>query len=319
MSPKEQNKDKNQMALSFNFEQNEIMPAEAAQLPTLLSHSPFFKPTTTRKKGDTLGFDDQDGESFRVGLIEWIRFGPGLDTFDLETLITVIQLINVKAKASRHDIEVIELALTDGNSRQSPKTFEEIDISEDVFISGEEIVHNRFGVVTPTAINRYIGRQLDSDSLEKTRNSVTRLARNTSKLINHGTGRIEENVPFYKLSSNKSGAFIIRFPPEMNFLLYKYMGFNLTMCRQFTDIGKAMMLWMNPLEGCQEISLDIARQKTQFDGPLKEFKRALVTGWPKKNVKPVLVQMVDLGFLRSAEITGTGRKVPFSLCFERLE
>lgn len=135
MTPVGKGQSKKQIALDLKLEELEVQPAESAKLPFLLSYSPFFKPTVSRKKNDTIGFEDKDGESFRFGDLEWIRFGPGLDTFDLETLVALIQLINVKAKASKHHIDAISYALEDGRARKSPTKVSEIRLSEEMLIN----------------------------------------------------------------------------------------------------------------------------------------------------------------------------------------
>lgn len=306
----------NQMALSLDFKELDISPPEAARLPLLFCNAPFFKPTDNRKRGST-GWDDDEGESFREGDWEWHRFGPGLNTYDLETLVAVYQLVNMNTRSSERNFKLIHTALASGASRTTPKTIGEIGIADDIVITGEIEERRQFGVVTPTSINSYIGRSVNDRALDECRASIRRLGKQTSKFVNHKTGKSQYPVPFFNVIENEAGAFVINFPPEIISILRNFIDFNLRVYRQLTDLGQAMMLWMRPLKGEHSILLTDALQKSSYEGSLKEFKRALLVGRPDRNVRPVIGSMLQLGFLSHGEVVGTGRKQPFELIFVR--
>lgn len=303
-----------QKCLSLEIEPQQIVDPKDAQLPSVLSTAPFFKPGE-RAKSDTQGWKDEDGESFRIGHLEWIRFGPGLDTYDLATLVAVYQMINTRVRGPEETIINFEQSLVHSSTRELPTVFDDIKEVDDITLTFMEHVRSLMGLTTATAINRYLGRKTDNVSLRCCTQSVQRLSKGQSVLINHKTGRRDENVPFFHLSRNRTNALVIRIPAQMCVLFAHLLRFDLTIYGNLSAVGQAMMLWMNPTQGKEKIVLDVARARTSFSGELKEFKRCLVKG--TKRTPPILPQMKELGFLKSWEITGTGRREPFCLHYKR--
>lgn len=302
--------------LSFRFEKSLVVPPDEAQLPSILCSSPFFKPIANRSDADTKGFDDRHGESFKVGSFEMLRFGPGLDTYDFETLAALFQIINTKAKLPKEVMQGAEKAIVSGTNRLLPN-FEDLDLGVSDGYSGTITHEYTFDLTSPFAVNRYLGRGTDAESLRLCRDSIIRLSRNKCDLINHKTGRRDDQVPFFMMHRNKRGAFLIIFPLQMETLFKVLLDFDLTIYRKLTNVGQAMMLWMSPIQGKYEILLDDARKMTNYHRPLKEFKRDLVTGRPTQNVSPILEVMESEMFISGWEIIGTGRKTPFFLSFTR--
>lgn len=297
--------------LELSIVTNEVFTPDNAQLPTILSHAPFFKPTS-RTKNDAFGWRDEDGESFSIGNIEWIRFGPGLDTYDLATLAAIYQIVNSHIKGPKTMVQRFERTVIASHGRALPKSFDDLDGAEDdVSMTFEEIKRSIIGVTTPHRINRYLKRGTDNQSIRVCRDSIQRLSKTLSVLHNKNSGRRDENVPFFLLSTNRSGALVISIPSEMLFLFAHLIRFDLSIYSQLSPLGQSMMLWMNPLTGTFEIELAEAKQRAYYGGELKDFKRSLVTG--TKRTEPVLPHMQRLGFIKNWEITGTGRKIPFLL------
>lgn len=304
-----------QKQLELSIVTNEVFAPENAKLPTILSHAPFFKPSS-RTKNDAFGWRDEDGESFSIGNVEWIRFGPGLDTYDLATLAAIYQIVNSHIKGPKSMLQRFERSLIASHGRSLPATFDDLDgSSDDVSMTFEEIKRSIIGVTTPYSINRYLGRGTDNNSIRSCRDSIMRLSKTQSVLHNRNTGRRDENVPFFLLSTNKSGAMVISIPSEMLFLFAHLIRFDLAIYSQLSPLGQSMMLWLNPLSGNVELELTEAKRRAYYNGEMKDFKRALVTG--TKRTEPVLPQMKTLGFIKGWEITGTGRKIPFSLTINR--
>lgn len=302
--------------LTFEFEKSLVVPPDEAQLPMLLCSSPFFKPIADRKTADTQGFEDSDGESFRFGDFEMLRFGPGLDTYDFETLAALYQIINTKTSMPKELFKSVQSVIVDGSSRRLPR-FEDLDIDVDQDYNGRMNLEFQFDLTNATQINRYLGRHTDSDNLNDCRKSVARLANNACDLINHENGLRHTRVPFFHLQSNKKGAFLIYFPIQMQSLFKVLLDFDLTIYRKLPPVGQAMMLWMSATSGDQKLTLDQARLKSNYRRPLSDFKRDLIKGKPTRGTLPVLEIMEDVGFINSWEVTGTGRKTPFMLSYNR--
>ena len=303
--------------MNFAFERSLTVTADEAQLPELLCSSPFFKPILDRKSADTRGFDDTDGESYLFDIFEMIRFGPGLDTYDFETLAAVYQIINTKVGMPKSVFQSMEKVLVEGEHRRLPN-FDDIDLGvQQEPISGTITTQFRFDITTATAINRYLNRDVGSKSLQACRDSITRLSRNHFDLVNHESGRRDVRVPFFRMQQNKRGAYLIVFPHQMEMLFKVLLDFDLKAFSELPSVGQAMMLWMSTTHGEQSMLLDDARQRTNYQRPLAEFKRDCVTGRPSKNIRPVLEIMQELDFIDAWEITGTGRKTPFQLKYTR--
>ena len=308
------NKATNDLQLSLVFA--DILPPEAAKVPRFLLNSPFFKAHANRSEGDTKGHKDADGESFRFGYLEIIRLGAGLNTYDFETLAALYQLINITTKASPPEITLLQERLQSKVGHAVSVQANKIDIENNTY-AGIKKVNTTFGVTTPTAVCRYLGRKTDAESLSICRESIYRLNGNTFTLINHKNNRSERRVPLFSLSLNQSEAMIISFSPQLSALYHGLLEFNLAIYKQLTPVGQVMMLWMNDQKGKQSIELKDAKDRSNYTQELKAFKRDLTKGEPKKNKAAILPKMVELGFIKEFEITGTGRSTPFVLHYKR--
>jgi len=303
--------------LVFAFEKTLAVTPEDAQMPHFLCLSPYFKPIADRNVANTQGFDDKDGESFRLGDFEMLRFGPGLDTYDFETLAAIFQIINTKAKLPSAVMAKTRAAIVAGNNRVLPN-FDELNIAEDAdSVTGSITIDYTFGLTSAHAINRYLNRGVDGDSIETCRASIIRLSKTHCDLINHQTDRRDDQIPFFNIQRNKRGSYFIFFPIQMDLIFKKLLDFNLVTYRRLTAAGRAMMLWMSPISGEYEILLENARLRSNYHRPMKEFKRDLVTGRKNQNIKPALELMEEEGFIDCWSIEGTGRKTPFVLKFTR--
>jgi hypothetical protein len=272
-----------------------IVSEENSKYPTLLSIVPLFA-AGEREKYTT---DQHEGLVYPLERGRIRRIGAGLDVYDEDTLIAILQLAAEKKLVGPP--EFMPVALPSVKSKNTT-------------------VYK--GKVSAGSINSFLGRSDGGSDLLRTRESIRRLAnqRLWFEGIGAGVGEMEmEGVTdFFKYtgSTDLKGDLIIQISPEMVNLLKSYEVIDMTIRRKLNDIAKAVHRYLLPQVSKFSIKFDDLAEAICYDQGGVLLKRSLIgrKQTPKQKARPnQLDLLVELGFLQEWEITGTGRKKPFVL------
>ncbi len=267
--------------------------------PKFLTEVPLFSPVKMRK---TASANDEEGYKFYTlnGYVE--RHGPGLNMFDQDTLIALLQLVpsfRLEGPASNLPIP---LSMETGKDAQGNDTV--------VVLSGR---------TTARQVNKYLGRSFSDEDLQFTRDSIKRLSLTVMFICTDcfsDTENFEGNEYFFKYrgSSDFKGSLQFQFSPGMVTLLQNYATINLDVRKKLSPTGKAVHIYMSGHQSDQ-IHLTDLKSMVAPAQALPEFRRALLG---KKGRKGQLEVMKACGFLAEATIDGNGKSAPYILTWERV-
>lgn len=265
----------------ITYRQLELFLNNEARLPQRLATLPFFRPVKNRSLFDT---DVNHGERVTTQWGYVIRFGPGLNLFDEDTLLAMFNLCAVRLLCYQQE-------------HDHPVT-----------------IHA--GYLTPTEINRFLGRDLSDDTLKETRQSIRRLQRNSIEIY-HEEKNYTETVYFIKAkgSINAKGPLYIEIPPITVKWLDEFISLDLDLRKQLTPVGKAVHRFLSACPSTNQIPLTDLSDHIGFNSAITELRRALSPKNPTANSQ--LALMKAHGFLESYSIEGTGRSSPLVLHTKR--
>lgn len=278
-----------------------ILPAVSekdSKYPTLLSIVPLF----AAGERENYTTDQNKGRVYKLPRGRIRRIGAGLDVYDEDTLIAILQLGAEKKVVGPR--EAMPVALS--SSGDKPTTVYK-------------------GLVTAGKINAFLGRGDGGADLERTRDSIRRLANQRLWFENvDDVDGMEGVTDFFKYHGRTDlrGELLIQISPEMVNLLQQYQVIDITVRRQLNDCGKAVHRYLTPQPQNFDIALDDLAEAICYDAGGAALKRSLLgrKSTKKSPGRPNQLElMVELGFLRRWEITGTGRKTPFRLYVEKAQ
>lgn len=275
-----------------------ISKPNESKYPALFTHIPLFEPIKDRSKAETKGWDpDKDADIYNADNIEIRRFGPGLTIYDEDTLIAILQLAAQKSlKGTRSAIS---------------KALNDISLSGD----SEAVEEVYLGVVTAFKINEYLQRGTGGEQLRHCQESIDRLAV-TVLMIYSEEFQKKGNTNFFRYVRDYSadGDVYIKIEPDMVRLLKDYTRVDLTVRRHLSDVGKSVHRFLSGQGNEYSVEIATLMSRLRYQGPLKEFNRALMG---RKGEEGQLDMLVRCKWLESWEVTGTGRKSPFVLHTKR--
>ncbi|MBV1870900.1 MAG: hypothetical protein KUG76_08320 [Gammaproteobacteria bacterium] len=260
--------------------------------PTVFSLVPLF----AAGDRDNYTTDQEHGRVYELPEGRIRRIGAGLDLYDEDTLIAILQLGAEKKVVGPR--ESMPLALSPG----------EVDKETTVYK----------GVLTAGRINDFLGRKDGGADLERTRDSIRRLANQRLWFETNSKDGMESVTDFFKYTGRKDlrGELLIQISPEMVTILQSYHIIDMRIRRKLNDCGKAVHRFLTPQLREYSISLEHLAEAICHDAGATSLKRSLL-GRPaslKSKGRPnQLTLMKELGFLKEASITGTGKKKPFVL------
>lgn len=287
----------------------QVRDPESSHYPSIFGLTSMFLPVKDRKKGDTTTWGKTGGEFYQAADFKIQRLGPGLSTYDEDTLIAILQL-SAEMRIVGEEEEVRDSFLP-GLPRSK----------SDVGAFNSEFQNNYFvGTITPYKINKYFGHGTSGPDLAKTLESMLRLQQTTLTITKRGSKRIAD-THFFSLirDENEEAPVTVVIDPIMAGMLQDFVVMDLSLRRKLTPIGKGVYRY---LEASGRVSIPILElmQKIGSTSSVAEFNRALLGRKPtKKNAgtQGELKVLLDSGWLTSYEITGTGRNTPFVLNIKR--
>jgi hypothetical protein len=277
----------------------ELLPVETGQskYPTLLTRVPLFSPVANRTVLDT---DWIKGEVYATPWGSIRRIGPGLDIYDEDTLIALFRLCRSrKLHGKREALPIPALRVVDDEHGERRE-------------GGQEEASVYIGTTTAYAVNRFLGRDTGGKDLRACRESIQRLGV-TSLFFHKSDLHKEGKTGFFDYigDDNCHGEITIQFRPAMYRLMESnYTYIDIAVRRQLSDVGKSVHKFLSSQPQEYAISLDKLMAVVRYAGDSKEFKRVLM-GTTKKIGQ--LEKMKRLEWIKSYEISGTGRKTPFIL------
>jgi len=301
MAKKEKELEPTQLNMLEEFDNSifeSILPVSTekdSKYPKLLSIVPLFA-AGEREKYTT---DQHKGLVYRLPKGRIRRIGPGIDVYDEDTLIAILQLGAEKQVVGPP--EAMPVALHSSSSPQN----KHITVYK--------------GKVTAGAINGFLARGGGGADLEGTRESIRRLANQRLWFENLGGDNDQEGVTdFFKYSgsSDLKGELLIQISPEMVNLLKSYEVIDMTIRRELNATGKAVHRFLTPQPAIMSMKLDDLAEAICYEQGGTALKRSLLGRKPtsKQKGRPNQLElMISLGFLKEASITGTGRNTPFVL------
>lgn len=281
-----------------------ILPATKqsdSKYPTLLSIVPLFTP------GDRENYttDQNNGLVYPIDNGRIRRIGPGLDVYDEDTLIAILQLMEKKVVGPREAMPVALPPAMDNSEEDQTTVYK--------------------GTVTAPRINAFLGRGDGGIDNERTRDSIKRLANQRLWFESRDASdpeAMEGVTDFFKYmgKSDLRGELLIQISPQMVNLLQQYQIIDMNVRVKLNDAGKAVHRYLTAQPENFDISLDDLAEAICYEPGGSALKRALMgrKATAKTKARPnQLDLMKELGFLKSWELSGTGRGTPFRLFIQK--
>lgn len=229
-------------------------------------------------------------------------WGPPLDTYDEEVWCAAMELTwhkRITAQRQRLPAKRPRLSIVDQGVAPIETNLSEIA----TVVVGE---------VTAYQINNFLGKSSSTEALERTRFAILKLALTSvmfedEKLGHYGVFHLLSFIG----SKDASGALLIQWDPVIvsmrdNPQMRVYIDLNVR--RELTDTGKMIHRFLSSQLSNKkpnyEIGLDRLQIAIRLNKEPKYFKRDL-----EKNMK----RCVNIGWIKKADVTGSGRKTSFKL------
>lgn len=262
-----------------------VLRPEKPIYPETFALFPIFAPVKDRTELDTTWGKNGTQYIYNFAWGEMQRFGPGLNTYDEDTLIALFQL----ATLHRHE----------GLPTHFPIPF-----------PGEHsVVYS--GDVTPYQVNVWLGRDVGGADLQLTWESIERLSLTQLRVLtNEG---MHENLKFFwHRASNARDAsktrILLQFPPAIVELLQRIVTVDMDIRKGLTLVGKSVYRYFLALKKSDPTLYTILLTDLQacidYRGKLTELKTALNGRTGRVGV---LLQLQTAGVIGQCEFTGRGK------------
>jgi hypothetical protein len=282
----------------------QVRDPESSHYPSIFGLTSMFLPVKDRKKGDTSGWGSTAGVLYKAGDFTILRIGPGLSTYDEDTLIAILQLSQERQIIGSEE-DVRENLLP--NLLQSKSDAGFLASSTNFYF---------VGTITPYKINKYFGRETSGSGLADCNESMVRLSQIKLTITKKGSSKIADTHFFSLIRDedvNKPITVVI--DPIMASLLQDFVVVDLTLRRKLTPIGKSVYRYLQA-SGVKAIPVVDLMEKIGTSLAIADFNRALLGRKPTKNspgTQGELNVLQEAGWLKAYSISGTGRNTPFIL------
>lgn len=295
-----------QLALSEDWEL--LRRPEDSRYPRVFGMSLLFIPGKNRMLNDTFGWGEHAGAFYDTGDFIIQRFGPGLSTYDEDTLISIIQICSARRLTGATGTKPSEYP---GLPAKMPE-------ASLLFPSGDLIFH--VGQISPYRINKYFGREVSGNSLRLCYESIIRLSQTTLYIQRKGFPRVVDSKFFHAARErNYMNLSEVYIDPLMTAFLSEYVTIDLNIRRQLSPTGKAVYRYLES-SGIETIPLSLLMEKIGTPMSIMDFKRLLIgrnASEKRKGTIGELEILKTLGWLRAYELGGNGRSQPFCLKIEK--
>lgn len=259
----------------------------------LLARLPIFVPTNERP-------DPQDGMTWSERSSPWggVKIvGPVLNAYDEDTFLGVTATCQQrKLTRPRGQLPVAAPKLTLlGKDKPLGKGSESDAVTVIV------------GSTNAYAINNFLAVATGGDDLARRRESIQRISQTSLLIENHSS---EGVISLFKYVGAKDarGELLIQFDPLISLLFDQPFYLDLNVRRQLKPVGKFVHRFLSTQLSRKKpdyaISLEKLRETVAYTREMKYFRR---------DVHECIETLKKIGWLGSADITGTGRSSPLKL------
>ena len=276
------------------LEKTRLPPAD--ELPTFFTRVPIFAPGFSRSQKALI-----DDARLRI-TTPWgtvIRNGPALTIYDEDTLYALVHLRDSRVVAPRDYLPLGGIDAT-------------YELALEQEADPRHVVHWTRCLISD--IQRFLGRSDGGRSARDTLESIKRIAR-TSLEFETEIPHIAQRGGILRIYDvlwecwERDSVLFIQFSPVIARWLEKdFTYIEWQVRRQLSDTGKAVHRFLSSQPHIYRISCQKLRATIFYMRDFKSFMRDLRT---------VMRQLESIGWLRSYEITGTGRKTPYVLHISR--
>jgi len=265
------------------------------ELPTFFTRVPLFAPGFSRSQRALI-------EDARLKIsTSWgsvIRNGPALTIYDEDTLYALVHLRDSRIVAPME-------YLPTGS-----------DLSAELVLEGESdprpVVHWTRCLISD--IQRFLGRSDGGRSTKDTLESIKRIAR-TSLEFETEIPHVAQRGGILRIYDvlwecwEQDSVIFVQFSPMIGKWLEKdFTYIDWEVRRQLTDTGKAVHRFLSSQPKLYNIGCEKLRSTIFYMRDFKSFMRDL---------RSILAQLEQIGWLSGFEISGTGRKTPYVLHVSR--
>lgn len=290
--------------LTLSEEWDLLRRPEDSRYPRVFGISKLFIPGKNREKGDTIGWDKNAGAKYEVGDFKIERWGPGLSTYDEDTLIAILQICCTKKLRAPSGMTSEQFSSNMPSNMPDASLY---GFKENVIFVGD---------VSPYRINKYINREVSGNSLKLCYESIVRLSMTQLFIQRKDFPKIVDTKFFYSV---RDKSFLetsrVYIDPLMAAFLSEFVTIDLSIRKELTPTGKAVYRYLES-SGITTLPVTELMEKIGTTLSLPEFKRLLVGREEtdkKKGVDGELDTLKKLGWLESWKLEGTGRSQPFML------
>ncbi len=264
-----------------------------SEFPSLLTRLPIFLPSNRSTQKQFINSDLSI--SFETSWGKGKKFGSPLTVYDEDTLIALMRLRQKRLI---------------GEPQNLP-----ISVSGIFLQKGKRTLHADVLNCMISQIQEECGKIQGGKANRERLESVKRLstvtvqldAKSTEKYLNKGTTIKLLDVLWEEWETN--GVLYVQFHPVVTYWLedsYTYINWKIRL--QLSSTGKAIHRFLSGQPRTYEIMTKKLQETIGFHRPQHKFMEEL-----RKTSK----KLVELGWLSSYEITGTGKKTPFKLKISR--
>jgi hypothetical protein len=287
----------------------QVRDPESSHYPSIFGLTSMFLPVKDRKKGDTTTWGKKGGEFYYAGDFTIQRFGPGLSTYDEDTLIAILQLSSERMLVG-DEADVRERYLPGLPQTKTDLSFFNASLRNSYYV----------GTISPYRINKYFGRETSGAGLAACLESMLRLQQTSLTISKKRSSKIAD-THFFSLirDEQESSSVTVVIDPIMAKLMQDFVVMDLNLRRKLTPVGKGVYRYLEA-SGVKTIPILDLMERIGTTLSVSDFNRALLGRRPTaKNpgTQGELKVLQDSGWLRSYEIVGTGRSRPFVLKIEK--
>ncbi len=271
------------------IERTRLPPAD--ELPTFFTRVPIFAPGFSRSQRALI-----EDARLRIST-SWgsvIRNGPALTIYDEDTLYALVHLRDSRVVAPREHLPVGSLDFAEAIDADAPDP--------------RSVVHWTRCLISD--IQKFLGRSDGGRSTRDTLESIKRIAR-TSLEFETEIPRVAARGGILRIydvlweSWERDSVIFVQFSPVIAQWLEKdFTYIDWQVRRQLSDTGKAVHRFLSSQPRLYTIGCEKLRTTIFYMRDFKSFMRDL---------RAIMVQLTEIGWISSYEISGTGRKTPYIL------
>ncbi len=263
------------------------------EYPTFLTRVPLFIPSKRGNQKELL--DIENSIPFNTSWGQGRKFGPPLTTYDEDTLIAIGRLRQHRISGHSHKFPLPINSVFQKMNHDSTSVHTVCCLLTDI--------QTECGTLTGGKTN-----QLRLDSIKRLAATVVELTSSSKeKYVNYGTSIKLIDVAWEEYEKNS--LLYIQFTPLMSLWYeneYTYIDFNVR--KQLTDAGKAIHRFLSSQPKSYEIHTSKLLETILYQRPYKKFMADL---------RQTLKTLEELDWLKTYEISGSGRNNPHKLIIKR--